>query len=466
MKIFRYILFILPLCIVASSCKKYLELNAPKDQLLDKLVFTTDESATAAVVGIYNQMVDNPYEFAAGATTKYVSLSADELDYTVSDQDYEEYENNALMPRNAYLSLLWSPCYKYIYQSSACIAGIEKSGTITAGVKQQLLGEAKFLRAFCYFYLVNFFGEVPLITGTDFEQNAIQPKTAEQKVYEYIVTDLKDAKALLSSGYVTGEKVRANSWSAAALLARVYLYMQDWEKAGIAANEVIQSGLYLPLSHPDSVFLKNSKEAIWQLMPTNSSINTREGVDFIPAVSPSALPFFVIKEELLESFEEEDIRRKSWIGIKTVEGKDYAYPYKYKVNRTVGEIKEYYTVFRLAEQYLIRAEARAHLGQYDGSREDVNAIRKRAGLSGITAAGQAGLLAAIERERRIEFMFEWGHRWFDLKRTPAIDVSGKTRADEVLSLIKPNWRSTAVIYPVPQAEIDANPFLKQSPGYE
>lgn len=115
-------------------------------------------------------------------------------------------------------------------------------------------------------------------------------------------------------------------------------------------------------------------------------------------------------------------------------------------------------VFRLAEQYLIRAEARAQQGDATGAKADINAIRNRAGLPDTDADGQASILAAIEHERRIEFFTEWGHRWFDLKRTG--------RADAVLSPIKPNWQSTDVLFPIPLQEIENNPnLLPQNAGY-
>jgi hypothetical protein len=113
---------------------------------------------------------------------------------------------------------------------------------------------------------------------------------------------------------------------------------------------------------------------------------------------------------------------------------------------------------RLAEQYLIRGEARAHQNNVQGAQEDLNIIRSRAGLGATTANDESSLLAVIETERQVELFAEWGHRWFDLKRTG--------RADAVLSLEKaPNWQSTDRLYPIPFEEIKINPSLTQNPGY-
>jgi hypothetical protein len=121
-------------------------------------------------------------------------------------------------------------------------------------------------------------------------------------------------------------------------------------------------------------------------------------------------------------------------------------------------VTEYYMVLRLSEQYLIRAEARAAQGKISEAKQDLNQLRSRAGLAGTTANDPEGLLAAIEQERRIELFSEWGHRFFDLKRW------GK--AGTVLGSLKPSsWQSGHELWPIPQNQINANPALKQNPGY-
>jgi hypothetical protein len=117
-------------------------------------------------------------------------------------------------------------------------------------------------------------------------------------------------------------------------------------------------------------------------------------------------------------------------------------------------------VFRLAEQFLIRAEARAHLDKITGAnsaKADLNMIRDRAGLPPTVASTKEEMLAAILQERRMELFVEWGHRWFDLKRT------GK--ASEVLSVLKPRWDPTDVLYPIPYNELQLNPNMMQNAGY-
>jgi hypothetical protein len=124
-------------------------------------------------------------------------------------------------------------------------------------------------------------------------------------------------------------------------------------------------------------------------------------------------------------------------------------------------LSEYYMVLRLAEQYLIRAEARAHLRNLPGAIADLDSIRNRAGLPLISITNPAitreELLIAIQQERQTELFAEWGHRWFDLKRTK--------QADAVLKDRKSSWNSTDTLYPVPASERILNPNLTQNDGY-
>ncbi|HTF30713.1 MAG TPA: RagB/SusD family nutrient uptake outer membrane protein, partial [Flavitalea sp.] len=140
---------------------------------------------------------------------------------------------------------------------------------------------------------------------------------------------------------------------------------------------------------------------------------------------------------------------------------EYYYPYKYKSATLDDPITEYATVFRLGEQYLIRAEARAQQGDILGATDDLNTIRARAGLGNTAATIQSDLLAAILHERRVELFTEWGHRWFDLKRTASVDA--------VMNLVTPQkggtWSSNWAWYPIPDGELRANKNLVQNVGY-
>ncbi len=141
------------------------------------------------------------------------------------------------------------------------------------------------------------------------------------------------------------------------------------------------------------------------------------GILFIlPDTGPNLANPVSLSGNLLNSFEADDKRLENWIGHVSVNGTEYSFPYKYKIGAVEAPTSEYIMVLRLGEQYLIRAEARAHLNKISDSQSDINVIRKRAGLSFITENDMEALLNVIDHERQVELFTEWGHRWFGHKK--------------------------------------------------
>jgi len=440
-----------------SSCKKFVEVPLPNDQLSSEFVFTNDNSAIQSITGIYSEMMNNQSQFSDGLTSMFAGMAADELYYyTAGFRD--EFVNNQLSSINHsnLESYFWNPCYRYIYAANKCIEEVEGSGKLSQPVKQMVLGEAKFIRAFCYFHLINLFGDVPLILSTDYHTTQSIPRTSLDNVYNKIVEDLKDAQIKLQISYPTAERTRPNKFSATGLLARVYLYKKDWSNAEISANAIITAGIYSLNNNLNEVFLINSNETIFQLRPVNPTRNTWEGSYIIPS-SNSSTPTFLITGTLINNFETGDQRKVSWTKSRVFSGQTLYYPFKYKV-RIGSVVTEYYVVLRLAEQYLIRAEARIQQNNITGALSDLNVIRIRAGLPNTLATSVNEIVAAIEQERRMELFAEWGHRWFDLKRTD--------RANTILGSLKPiTWQPTDLLWPIPQGQINLNSSLTQNPGY-
>jgi hypothetical protein len=441
------------------SCKKFVEIPPPKNELVTSAVFADSTNATAAVLGIYIHMMQSvSLSFSNGGLTLYPALSADELYPTGNTSEEKEFFMNSILPANPKNAALWANAYSLIYNANACIEGITSSTQLSASCKNQLLGETKFVRAFLYFHLVNLYGDVPLITGTAYHKNQVLGRSAVSDVYSSIVSDLTEAQSLLQSFQAIGGRSRPDVYAVSALMAKVYLFQKKWDLAEKNASKVINSGNYTLEAGLNNVFLASSNETVLKLLPVFPGIETWEGYYFVPA-NASALPRYAVTASLLNAFEPGDQRKTSWLKSSTVAGQPYYYPYKYKLGYDRLPIpKENYTVFRLAELYLIRAEARAQQGDFTGSLSDLNLVRKRAGLTDLSTTDLPTLLGAIEHERMIELFCEWGNRWLDLKRTG--------RADTILSVIKgSNWNVTDMLYPIPQSEITKNPSLTQNPGY-
>jgi len=446
-----------------SACKKLVQVAEPIDTITTPDTFRDSALATSAVVEIYSDLAygKNILRFSTGSITIDAGMSADEL-IPFGDGSNQFLINKLLSTNTELSSTLWSPAYFDIYMSNAVIEGLKSSTTLSTSLKNQLSGEAKFLRAYCYFYLVNLFGDVPLNLSTEWEKTSLLGKSAVELIYAQMIADLRDAQSLLYDDYSVsgGDRIRANKWAARALLSRIYLYTKDWENAEAQATEVINNtGTYSLTDDPQGAFLVNNSEAIFQLQTINPIIYaTQEARKFIPT-SHTKSPSFYLTSQLLKAFEPGDKRRSQWVDSTKSGGKYYYYPSKYKVRQgSAGNITEYNTPFRLAEQYLIRAEARAQRNNLADAINDLNVIRERAGLVDLsTSLTQTEVLAAVAQERRIELFAELGHRWFDLKRTGV--------ADSVLSLIKSDWTADAKLYAIPLSEIQRDPYLTQNAGY-
>lgn len=456
-KIFYLGVFLLAICI---SCKKFVEIDPAPELIETDYVFKDYKTALAAVGGVYVQMRTLNLSINNGGLSVYCGLSADEIYNTAANQNADQFYQNSVDPGSSVISNnFWTFSYRIIYQANSIIKGLNKSIFISDSIKKQLVGEMKVVRAMQYFNLVNLFGDVPLILTTEYAQNAVKARSNTEEIYQQIILDLLEAYNNLIAGYPSISRARPNKWTAAAFLAKVYMYKKDWQSAETLASAVINSGAY-SLSPANSVFTSiTSNETIWQLTRDNS--NTAEGATFIPSTT-TVRPTYALTTHLLNAFQGNDLRRinANWIDSNKVSNITYHYPKKYKQRSIVSGSAptEYLIVLRLAEVFLIRSEARAQQNNIAGSQDDLNKIRQRAGLANTAANTQSTLLTAVEKERQLELFCEWGNRWFDLKRT------GKANA--VLSVIKgSNWQITDLLYPLPLSQLQLNVFLIQNPGY-
>lgn len=439
-----------------TGCEKFVQVDPPQYELTANTVFSNDTLARAAVFGIYINIMGTNQCLLNGGMSLYPALSADELTRTTFSVNENQFFTNSLSPNNGLVLLkFWKSGYATIYQTNICLENLSRSTAITATTKQQLTGEAKFIRALCYWYLVNLFGDVPLTTTTNVDLNATLPRAQEYQVYQLIASDLQEAMPLLSD---TGVNTRPTKMAAAAFLARVNCYLGNWSRAETLAASVINAGQYNLVGDLNKVFLAASAETILQFAPVLHNNSTSEGLSFVP-LNTAVIPAYTITNSLLTSFEPNDLRHSKWIRTIMNNGNTYYSPYKYKVSASATAATEYNVVLRLAEQYLIRAEAEAHNNKIGDAVADINMIRNRAGLTSINSSiSMDSCLSIIAQERRKEFFTEWGHRWFDLKRSNRIDTELKISKAN-------NWQSTDRLYPIPLMEIQQNPSLTQNEGY-
>ncbi|GGH65634.1 hypothetical protein HNQ91_002041 [Filimonas zeae] len=486
MKLYKNIRFCaaLLLLLTLNGCSKLVEVDVPVTSVTGESVFASGETAIAFVTGIYAKMVEAPPTGTGiGSLSLLPGLSADEFALLAGQSDallQAYYRNQLTADVTSSRGHFWTILYPYIYTTNRAIEGLRDSKTLDKVIREQLLGEVLFLRAFCYYYLVNFYGDVPLLLTSDYHQNGTASRTGKEAVYRQIVADLTDAKSLLRNRYPEADlistssvtaRVRPVKFVAAALLARVYMDLKSYSLAEKEALSVIGEGGLYALMPLDDVFTLNgntNRESIWQLQPIEIGKNTQEGwlFNWPSGSGPSTFtdyPVF-LTDLLLNSFEAGDMRKEKWVKTDTVQGIAYSHPYKYKSAALGTEVTEHTVVFRLAEQYLICAEARARQGNTGGADSMLNVVRKRAGLSAITSSGMSEAVTSVIQEKQIELFSEWGSRWLDLKRTGLVDQRMQT-----VTPLKSgeSWRSFQQWYPVPMSEILANAGLagQQNDGY-
>lgn len=426
---------IILLVFTAFGCEDYLE-KTPVDIITDDIVISSAEDAETVLLGAYSAL--QSADAYANQTIGSTGILSDELVHTGSFPTVAEYDNNAVLSSNVTLQNLWAAYYAGIYRTNVIIERIETI-TIDDAVKNQILGEAKFLRALMHFDLVKLFGGIPYATTPDLTTLRTIDRTDAETVYANLITELTESVSLLA-GVAHGNNKRANEWVAKALLARVLLYNGSTSEAGTVADDIIQNGPYTLEANYADVFTGDSEEVLFEIFYSVQDQNQmafwfRTDGRYEYAPSPQIQAAYEPNDERAAMVEP--------VGDGRVQVAKYT-------DRATGTDQT--IVVRLAEMYLIRAEANLGTTQADN---DLNVLRNRSGLGDIAGADINDVL----QERFVELSFE-GHRWNDLIRT------GK--ADEVMSVVNPvNWQATDKLMPIPQREIQQNPTLvgKQNPGY-
>lgn len=419
----------------------------PKSSIDASAAFKTKEDIDKGVLGAYSYLQSLSYYGRSDVI--FPDLAADNLAHPVSATatEYSEIANNNILPENGSVGGMWNAMYGSINVANNVIAKVAGIPNMTDAEKNNALGELYFIRALSHFNLMNYFGAVPIKTiPTVGVGNLDIPRSPIDQVYAQIINDLLFASENLPT---SSNKIRSSKYAAKALLARVFLYKRDYDQAITYATDVIENGGYTLLGNYADVFeADESSESIFEIYFSQTERNRIAEYNFPTSlngrreVEPSP--------DLLAAYETGDKRYTASIAFAGTS----AYAIKYD-DLSLGD--KNVIVLRLADMYLIRAEAEASktAPNISAIQSDINKIRMRANLSPTTEGAIAPLLRIIEKERRLEFAFE-GHRWFDLVRTG--------RAVAVL----PNVNSiNQTLFPIPMDEIQTNndPGMTQNPGY-
>lgn len=466
----RFIIFFLCFSVVITGCKKYLEVPLPIDQLTTTTVYNTRPTILAAINGMYSAYSEGIIKAPYYKLT-YVMSDEGEID-PLPGTEYGDIIKANIVASNTQL-IPWSFFYRVIYRANELI---EKLPLVDATLlseteKKQFIAAAKYIRAAEHFTLVNSWGDVPLTLTTSADENLTKPRTPANLVYDQIVKDLQEAAADLPTTVNTSNsKTIHNKYQALALLSKVYLYLGRWTEAETAATEVINSGQYLIVTGVNNVFKRGSREAIFSMGATSTGLlyDNRAILGWItlPATAGNATTTHcAIPAAMQARFEAADQRKVSGNWTIALFGKVFANKYLHNSSATAAMTSanpQDFICQRLAELYLIRAEAKAQLNNITGANSaatDINVIRTRAGLGNTTAITKTDMLNAVEKERVTELFYE-GHRWYDLKRTNQLQA--------VLSAVPykaANYKPHYNLWPIQATELNNSPNLTQNPGY-
>jgi starch-binding outer membrane protein, SusD/RagB family len=444
MKNLIYILLI-SFSITFIGCNKFLDVQ-PKASISGENIIIDETSANAALNGVYSAL--RTYYSVDFQSIAY--LSGDNIQWTGSQSQVQEFINHQVNAENATITSTWKGIYVAINRANQVIRNVEELGNdvIAESVRNRIAGEAHFIRALAYFDLVRTWGGVPLITQPTLEatNNTGIPRSTSEETYAQVLADLELAEQLLPETTNRFQATRKTVW---ALKARYYLYNKNWQEAENYATRLINDHANYELLTPYHAFfadgITGTRESVFELFYNANELNPHRG-QWQPQQNGGTRQWAPNNTFV-------NLVNDSAIG-----GSRNALVAKDNQNRWYGNL--YYRspatdptyVIRIAELYLIRAEARAALGLLEGGQADLNAVRNRAGIVNVSTASVTDLLLAIENERRLEFGLE-AHRWFDLVRT--------NRAAVVLNITDPN----KFLMPLPAEQLLVDGALKQNPGY-
>ena len=464
MKRFYYIyITALSTTLLLSACNKQLDLK-PHQSIEQSVAIKTEQDVRITLTGAYNRA--GLSDLYGGGAFLYPDLLATQtvISWHGTYQQLTQMSNQAIPIDNSFINATWLDAYEVINQANNVLANLDK---VSAGDKDEIEGEARFLRGMTYFDMARLFGRawndgdpntnpaVPIILTptTVISAESYVTRSTVAQVYQQAITDLTAAEAKLPGD----NDYFANKYSAAAILARLYLQQGDYAKALTEASGVIESGAFelnssyadeFPYPNQTAVHVDNTSEDIFAIQVTDqqgvNSLNT-----YYASKTDGGRGDIHVDDSFLATFEPGDDRANM---IQYDDPDDNTTTLRcHKFDNADGNVH----IVRLAEMYLIRAECNFRLGSATGATpvSDINVIRERAQLGDLATV----TLDQILNERVHELFFEGGFFLHDAKR---LNTAGNPVTVGALPASSPK-----LVLPIPKQELNANPKLVQNPGY-
>jgi len=462
------------LCILATGCKKsFLDL-APISNSNASNFYKTQADFDLAVNAAYATLY---VFFAPQSGVSYFSeqMSDNATIYNVNgiQADKKAFKDFTLNSSNSQVYLFWQQSYRSLFNINIVLDNID-AANIDAGYKEQVKAQMRFLRGMYYFYMVQMWGDLPLVTKTlTADESYTVLRSPKAAIYAQVISDLQFASATLPLASAITEPGHASKGAAQALLGKVYLTMGDKTQAATALQQVVTSGQYSLLPQYSSLWIvtnKNTKESIFEIQFKGGAAGVPLS-DYYPEYVPYenfSITLYAggmnqVTDDLYNEFEGTDPRRNITISLGYNNKAGVFIPIKYPikwtdVNAPIINSREAsannFMVLRYADVLLLLTEA-------TGDPSYLNQVRARAGVALYGAAGYPSttyptLDLAVEHERRVELAIEF-QRGFDLRRT--------NRALQVLSAKGKPVTEQKLLLPVPEIVRQQNSAITQNPGY-
>ena len=440
--------------------------------------FQTENDAVQSINAAYNPLLfnnaNNNFLWAFAEVTGDAAIPGGDG----SRPGIVEMETFSYTPRTEELNSYWKLQFKGITQCNLVLDNIVKVN-MPEGSKNQIIGEALFLRSYYYFLLTQVFGDVPLyLKVTPPDQLKIK-KSSKADIYKQILSDCDKAANLLPLTLNGSNTGRAAKGAALALAAKVSLYVNDYNKVLEYTSKIKALNTYKLVKDYRENFMKlsqNNTESVWEIQHTNLELGVGNFINqWWASIKFLGYGFAEVTPLYVSVFEPNDPRLKFTVAMNndpyfgliyknsfsstTYSPRKFLQPNSELTQKADGDIN--YPAIRYAEVLLWEAEALIELGRMQEALAPLETVRARARaqtvvpgtLPAITSTNQVTLRQAIRRERQTELGFEL-HRFFDLVRWGI--------AVESLPGFQ---KGKHEVFPIPQTEIDLNPSLLQNPNY-
>jgi hypothetical protein len=476
---------VLALGLSLAGCKDALQIE-PQQSINADEAYNTSQKVSAAVVGAYARL-DDPRLYGSDLIlVPELMASNGYITWAGTFQNYRQISLHTQISTLSNAQGIWTQAYNAINQCNLILNALP--AVTDAGQRKQFEGEAHYIRGIMYFELVRLFAQqyqaggsntqpgvpINIVPITTTEQADVKlPRASVEEVYTQVLSDLRTAATMLPNQNVT----RASKYSAEAMLARVYLQQGNYAAARSMANDVITNSGASLVGSVAAVFAnRNSAESLFEIQQNdqNNAGTSNDGLaTYFAGYSPNGDQTVLYGRGdvyISGAFANQygygsgDVRGTDSLSAITTKKLIYLSDGNSRRNRlrtlkwrTYGQN---IPIVRLAEMYLIRAEADVRAGNTASATADVNTVRTRSGATALTAA----TLADVLRERQLELAFE-GFRIHDLKRVNGIVIPAVAATATVSAAPAVLASDARFVLPIPQREINNNSLLTQNAGY-